>query len=132
MKKMLEINKKSNRDFVKNIYACITGGVAGLINGLFGGGGGMLVVPVLIYLLNVQVKNAHATAILIILPLSITSGLFYAAQGSIDINVAIPVGIGVVIGGVVGAVLLSKISSKIVAIIFSLVMAIAGIRLLAF
>lgn len=124
--------KKINNNNVQNIYAIVTGIVAGLINGVFGGGGGMIVVPMLEYFLKRKTKEAHATAILIILPLSLISGLFYAAFGNIDLSVIIPVGIGVVTGGVVGAFLLSKLSSRIVVIIFSVVMAIAGIKMLLF
>ena len=98
----------------------MTGLIAGLINGVFGGGGGMIVVPMLTNLLDCKQKLAHATAILIILPLSIVSGLFYAAFGSINLRVGLPTGAGVIIGGVIGALLLKKLSSKIVVIIFSI------------
>lgn len=115
-----------------NIYAILTGLAAGLINGIFGGGGGMIVVPMLVHLLKCLPKKAHATAILIILPLSLVSGIFYAAFGNFDIKVGIPAGIGVVIGGTVGALLLSKLSSKWLTIIFSVVMAAAGVKMLLF
>lgn len=116
----------------KVIFAILTGAIAGLINGVFGGGGGMIVVPMLVLLLGCEPKKAHATAILIILPLSVVSGLFYAAFGNLDLSVAIPVGIGVICGGVLGALLLSKLSSKWIIIIFSVVMAAAGIKMLFF
>ncbi|MBE7061380.1 MAG: sulfite exporter TauE/SafE family protein [Clostridiales bacterium] len=122
-------NKKLGRE---NTYAVITGIVAGLVNGLFGGGGGMIVVPMLIKLLNCPPKKAHATALLIILPLSITSGIIYAVFGNLNLRVGIPVGIGVVLGGVIGAFLLSKLSTKWVIIIFSVVMAGAGVKMLLF
>ncbi len=115
-----------------NLYAILTGAIAGVINGVFGGGGGMIVVPMLVHLLKREQKYAHATAILIILPLSLVSGLFYAAFGNFDLRVGIPAGIGVVIGGIIGALLLSKISSKWLSIIFSVVMAAAGVKMLIF
>ncbi len=126
---MTEIKKREKN---KNIYAILTGSLAGLINGLFGGGGGMIVVPMLIMLLKNNPKNAHATAILIILPLSIVSGLFYAAFGSLDLAVGIPTTIGVICGGIIGALLLSKLSSKWLIIIFSVIMAVAGVKMLLF
>jgi uncharacterized membrane protein YfcA len=113
-------------------YAIITGALAGLINGLFGGGGGMIVVPMITTLLKCPPKKAHATAILIILPLSIVSGLFYLSFGVLNVGVAIPTGIGVIIGGGLGALLLSKISNKWLVIVFSAIMAIAGLKLLIF
>ncbi len=121
--------KKNNKE---SFYAVLTGCVAGLINGLFGGGGGMIVVPMLVFLMKRNPKTAHATALLIILPLSIVSGLFYIAFGNLNLGVGIPVAIGVCVGGAIGALLLSKLSSKWVIIIFSVVMAGAGVKMLFF
>lgn len=116
----------------KNFFAIIGGLVTGFINGLFGGGGGMIIVPLLSIFLGYVSHKAHATAILIILPLSILSGLFYAYFGTLNLNVGFPVSIGVTIGGVVGAFLLSKLSSKWVVLIFSFVMVAAGIKMIFF
>ena len=132
---MIKEKKQNNKVFQNkktNLYAVLTGIIAGLVNGIFGGGGGMIVVPMLVHLLKCEQKYAHATAILIILPLSLVSGLFYAAFGNFDLSVGIPAGIGVIAGGIVGALLLSKISSKWLSIIFSVVMAVAGIKMLIF
>ena len=133
VKKMQIIKSRNMPDFRKRImYSLVIGGVAGFLNGLFGGGGGMIVVPLLMWMLKLESKVAHATAILIILPLSITSGLFYASFGNLDVSVLIPAGVGVVGGGIVGAFLLKKLSSKWVVIIFSIVMAVAGAKMLLF
>ena len=125
---------KKNTAKTKNsiFISIITGAVAGLINGLFGGGGGMVVVPMLTKLLKYKSKNSHATAILIILPLSIISGALYLTFGNFEFSIGIPVIIGIIAGGVFGAILLSKLSSKWVMIIFSIVMAIAGGKMLFF
>lgn len=122
----------NNDDKKENLFAVLTGSFAGVINGLFGGGGGMIVVPMLTGLLKRESKQAHATALMIILPLSLVSGLFYAAFGNLQISVALPVTIGVVIGGVIGAFLLSKLSSKWIIIIFAVMMSSAGIKMLLF
>ncbi len=114
------------------IISIITGAIAGLINGIFGGGGGMIVVPMLTKLLKYKSKNSHATAILIILPLSIISGILYLSFGKFSLEIGIPVIIGIVVGGIIGAILLSKLSSKWIMIIFSIVMAFAGGKMLFF
>ena len=124
---------KSNKNDVKyKSFAILTGLFAGVVNGVFGGGGGMIVVPMLVLLLKIPQNKAHATAILIILPLSIVSGLLYAAFGSLELSVALPVGGGVIAGGLVGAFLLAKISSKWLIIVFSVVMMAAGVKMLFF
>ena len=122
------VKKKDN----SKLFAVIAGCSAGLVNGVFGGGGGMIVVPMLISLLKCEPKKAHATTMLIILPLSLVSGLFYSAFGNLNIQVAIPVTIGVLVGGILGAFLLSKLSTKLVVIIFSVLMAGAGVKMLLF
>ncbi len=131
------MNVKNEKTHDKNskktvLFSILTGAFAGLINGLFGGGGGMVVVPMLSTLLKYQSKKAHATAILIILPLSIVSGILYFVFGSFDFNAGIPVIIGAIIGGGVGAFLLSKLSAKWVVYIFCVIMAIAGGKMLFF
>ncbi len=122
----------SEKDKKNKIYCVITGICTGIVNGLFGGGGGMLVVPLLIYLLKYPPKNAHATAILIILPMSILSGIIYASFGNVRPDVLWAVGGGVIGGGIIGALLLSKFSSNVLIIIFSVVMAAAGVKMLFF
>ncbi len=114
------------------LISILTGAVAGLVNGVFGGGGGMVVVPMLTKLLKFESKNSHATAILIILPLSIISGILYLSFGKFSLEIGTFVVIGIVVGGVLGAILLSKLSSKWIMIIFSIVMAIAGGKMLLF
>ena len=125
--------KKISKNKKNNVWlAVLTGGAAGVANGLFGGGGGMLVVPMLSNLLKYESKKAHATAILIILPLSIVSGLLYFLFGNVDFNTGIPVIIGAVVGGAIGALLLSKLSTKFIVYIFCLLMAVAGGKMLFF
>lgn len=126
---MQKIVEKTSK---KKIIAIVGGCFCGLINGLFGGGGGMIVVPILTIGLSLAVKKAHATALLIILPLSIISAVFYLFFGSGNFEIVLPVGIGVVLGGVLGAFLLKKLSSKWVVIIFSVLMAAAGVKMLVF
>ena len=131
------MNAKNEKTHDKNskktvLFSILTGAFAGLINGLFGGGGGMVVVPMLSTLLKYQSKKAHATAILIILPLSIVSGILYLTFGKFESSIGIPVVIGVIVGGIIGALLLSKISSKWVRLIFVLAMAGAGVKMLFF
>ena len=117
----------------KKILTCaLFGAICGICNGFFGGGGGMIIVPMLSLFMKYPLKKAHATAILIILPLSVASGIFYATFGSADVSVLIPTGIGVIIGGVLGAKLLSKLSQKKIAYFFCFVMLAAGVKALFF
>ena len=134
--KLMKLKKEERMDHLtsrKNIlYSILLGLMTGFINGIFGGGGGMIVVPILNFILKYDDKIAHATAILIILPISIISSLFYAAFGNFDLKIGLPTSIGVTVGGIAGALLLSKLKAKWVSVIFSIVMLAAGVKMLFF
>ncbi len=103
----------------------------GAANSLFGGGGGMIAVPMLKNT-GLREKQAHATAILLILPVSLLSFLFYAWRGLYDFSVLLPVAIGVTAGGGVGAKLLGRLPTKTVRTLFAVLQFIAGISMLFF
>ena len=109
----------------------LCGGAVGLANSLFGGGGGMIAVPML-QGAGLDEKRAHATAILLILPVSLLSFFFYASKGLYDFSVLIPTAIGVTAGGIVGARLLGKLPVKTVNTLFAFLQALAGISMLFF
>ena len=110
----------------------ITSGVlVGIANGLFGGGGGMLAVP-LLQRTGLKEKQAHATAILVILPVSLLSFILYAIRGYCDFSVLIPTAIGVIFGGFLGAQWLKKLPTKTVNILFAALQALAGLFLCFF
>lgn len=111
----------------------ILGGIGiGFANGFFGGGGGMLCVPLLDKALKERTKVAHATAMLIILPISIASAVTYVSNGYFDLTLTLSVGGGVIAGGIIGALLLKKLNSGVIAIIFAVLMMAAGIKLAFF
>ena len=88
----------------------------------------MLAVPLLISL-GMKEKQAHATALLIVLPVSACSFLFYVLNGTYDMAVLIPTALGVTGGGALGAVLLQKLPLKVVQICFAVLQLGAGIYL---
>ena len=115
---------------IKKIEIIAFGAIVGLINGFFGGGGGMLVVPLLTEKFGFTQKQAQATAIFVILPISIASSIIYITKNSIDFAVGWSVILGVVAGGALGAILLKKLNNLIVKAIFTILMLIGGIFML--
>ena len=107
------------------------GTLVGWANSLFGGGGGMLAVPVLNGLGYTE-KQSHATAILVILPVSFLSFLLYAFRGYAQTVVLIPTALGVTVGGILGAKLLGNLSTKSVQIAFAFLQLAAGAFLFLF
>lgn len=113
------------------IFFLIIGGLAvGFINGFLGAGGGIIVVPLIRYILKLDVKESHATAIFVILPLCVVSGIIYLIRGVFDFSVVLPVFIGSLVGAVAGSLLLSKLKNNVIVYIFSIVMIIAGVKLI--
>jgi hypothetical protein len=102
----------------------------GAINGLFGGGGGMVAVPLFEKTLEYKTAIAHATAILVILPISLISSIVYIVGGYVDFNILIPTTLGSIAGGILGAKLLGKLPTWIVEWLFIFLMTAAGIRMM--
>lgn len=114
----------------KNILKISLIGIfTGLLNGLFGSGGGTLLVPAMIFLLGIEEHKAHATAISIILPLAIVSTIIYFKSGIISYGITVKIAIGGVIGGYLGAKLLNKIPNNMLRKIFAVFMMIAAFRM---
>jgi len=129
------MNRGKSKAYTKNNYmvylkSVIIGLITGMANGLFGAGGGTIAVPAMILLLKAEDRKAHATAIAIILPLTIISSVFYVKNGFIDINITWKAIVGGVVGGFVGAKLLNICPANLLRKIFGVVMIIAAIRLI--
>ena len=68
----------------------LSGAAAGTANGLFGAGGGMILIPLLTRWAKLEDKKAFATSISIIAPLCLVSIVIYAINGNLSISIAIP------------------------------------------
>ena len=108
----------------------IFGALIGVINGFFVGGGGRVVVPLLNKLFNLEQKKAQATALFVILPISLVSTIVYMWNNSIDFTSGWPVISGIVLGGVIGARLLNKLNNKAIKGIFVFFMLLGGVGML--
>lgn len=129
--KQERIKTKDYRNFFwKKALAGALSLFSGGVNILFGGGGGMLIVPALRYGMDLDEKKAHASAIAVVLPLSVFSAVIYTVRGVWDVCVGLSVGIGAVIGGAVGALALKKVPKTLLSVLFNVVMIYAGIRFL--
>lgn len=91
-------------------YASLAGGLAGLVNGLFGGGGGMILVPCLVGWCSLSQRESFATSIAIIFPLCCLSATLYLLHGELVFSDALPYLLGGLVGGLVGGKLFAKTS----------------------
>jgi len=87
----------------------LIGVAAGVLSGLFGIGGGTIIVPALALWLGMQQKLAAGTSVAAILPTAAVGATSYALQGNVDWIAAVCLAIGIVVGAQVGSFLLAKI-----------------------
>ena len=103
--------------------------ITGFINGLLGSGGGTVVVFCMERFLKIESHKAHATAIAIILPLSLLSLIIYMFKGEVLWQTAFFTSLGGVAGGFAGAKLLNRISGRRLHQIFGIAMIAAAFRM---
>lgn len=115
---------------MRMIKKILVGIVAGFISGLFASGGGMIVVPAFVHLFKMDEAKARATCIFAILPMVITSGLFYYNNNFLDWSIGIKCAVGGIVGGYIGAKLLKKLSAKVLKIAFIIFLSYVSIKMI--
>ena len=86
----------------KNWRYLVSGGLAGLANGLFGGGGGSVLVPMLTLWCGLEQRRAFATSVAVSLPLCVLSAGIYLVRGGLEWTQALPYLLGGALGGWAG------------------------------
>ena len=107
----------------------IMGLICGLLNGMFGSGGGVAAVPMLEGT-GIEAKKSHATSVALIFVLSIATTISYLLGDKLDFGMAlqyVPYG---VIGATAGAVLLNRMPNSLLRRIFGVIILAAAIRIL--
>lgn len=114
---------------MKGVAKClVAGGLAGVLNGLFGAGGGLILIPLLVGWIGLEEKVAFATSVAIILPLSVTSYVLFCIQGGNVWQEATPYLIGGILGGILSAKFFRKIPAAWLHRLFSLLILYGGIK----
>ena len=108
----------------------LSGACAGLINGLFGAGGGMVLVPLLIHVGKLEDKKAFSSAICVILPLCVVSIAVYCAKSIFPLSAALLYLIGGRLGGLLGGLLFRRVPAAVLHKLFGIVIIWGGFRLL--
>ncbi len=108
----------------------VIGFATGVLNGLFGAGGGSVLVPLMEKFLKIEKHHAHATAIPVILIMSVVSSILYLRRGFFDFNIWLMVSIGGITGGFVGAKLLKKVPDKWLKVGFGAVICVTAVKMI--
>ena len=122
------MQKKSGSKF----RSAVAGGAAGLANGFFGGGGGMILVPLLTRWCGLDQRQAFATSIAVILPLCVLSSAIYWLRGGLDFMLALPYLLGGLLGGFLGGRMFKKLNMVWLRRAFALLILYGGAKALFF
>lgn len=107
----------------------IAGAGAGLANGLFGGGGGMVFIPVMSRS-SLKGQKLYATCVGVIFPICAVSAAVYFCRAELSIRTALPYLLGGLAGGFAGGKLYGKVSAKWLKWIFAAFLFYGGVKYL--
>jgi uncharacterized membrane protein YfcA len=111
----------------------LIGLIAGMLSGLVGVGGGIIIVPALVFFLGFGQHQAQGTSLgILLLPAGIFAVINYYKQGYIDLKVVVILFIGFVIGGYLGSKISLNLSETVVKKIFAVVLVIVAGKMLIF
>ncbi len=103
----------------QTILLIVLGLGAGLLSGMFGVGGGIMIVPGLVAIVGFAPRLASGTSLTTIVPLALVGVASYAAQGDVSWEAAGLLALGGIGGAQIGTWLLSRISSRRLQIVFA-------------
>ncbi|HPG40756.1 MAG TPA: sulfite exporter TauE/SafE family protein [bacterium] len=99
----------------------IIGLIAGILSGIFGIGGGIVIVPALIYILGFTQHRATGTSLAVLLPpVGLIAVLEYYRHGHVDLKAALIIAVALIIGAWFGAILANKLSGAILRMAFGI------------
>jgi uncharacterized protein len=111
----------------------ILGVLAGVFSGVVGIGGGIIIVPALVYLFGLSQHQAQGTTLgLLMFPVGIMAVLQYYKQGYIDYRYVLFIAAGFVAGGYLGGRLAVNMPDQLIRKIFALLMMAIAIKVLFF
>ena len=103
---------------------------AGVLSGLFGIGGGILIIPALIFFAKFPTKLALGTSLgAMLLPVGLLGAYAYYQQGNLNIKASMLIGLGLFLGAWLGARLAQHISGSTLQRMFAVFIVIMAVRL---
>lgn len=106
---------------------------AGILSGMFGIGGGIIIIPVLLYVFKFSQHMAQGTTLaLMIPPIGILAAWEYYKHGYVNIQAVLFICLGFVLGGLIGAKFVPDIPSLILTKMFGMILLIIAVRMIFF
>ncbi|MEH2374417.1 TSUP family transporter [Nostoc sp.] len=115
------------------IQLLLIGLVSGIAGGMFGIGGGAIMIPAMVLVIGLDQKLATGTSVAAqILPIGILAALVYQRTGNLNIKYALIIAVGLIVGNFFGALLANQpfISSELMKKLYGIFVLMIGIRYL--
>ncbi|MBO3458393.1 sulfite exporter TauE/SafE family protein [Aetokthonos hydrillicola Thurmond2011] len=113
------------------LLCLILGLIAGIVSGITGIGGGIIILPALIFLLGFSQHQAQGTTLaLLVPPIDILAAWTYYRQGYVDLKIAALLCLGFVLGGWIGAKVGTGLSNVVLERIFGVLLLVSAIRVI--
>jgi uncharacterized membrane protein YfcA len=104
---------------------------AGILSGVFGIGGGVIIVPALIYMAGFRQHSATGTSLAVLLPpIGIGAMWEYYRHGNVDLRVAMIMAVAVFAGGWIGALVANRVSGPYLRLAFGVFVVVLGVSLI--
>jgi len=113
------------------LYAAVIGLLGGAASGLFGIGGGIVMVPAMIFLMKQDPRIAVGTSLAVIVPTALVGSFRHYSFDNIDWRIALMLAPTALIGGWIGPQIAEAISSLALKRAFAVLLLVAGVKLLA-
>jgi uncharacterized protein len=122
------VRTRSSRRF-ELLTASVVGAVAGALSGLFGVGGGIVIVPGLILIARMPTRRAVATSLAAIVPIAVAGAVGYAIEGAVDWPAAGLLVAGAAAGTFAGTHVLRRLPDRALRVIFAVFLLAAAVTL---
>ncbi len=116
------------------IILVVIGILAGILSGMIGVGGGIIIVPALIYFLGLSQHTAQGTSLALMLPpIGILAAMNYYKAGALNVKYAAVIAVAFIAGGYIGSkISIELISETMMKKVFGVIMLIAAIKMVFF
>ena len=109
----------------------LLGVIAGIAGGFFGIGGGIILIPALVYFFKLTQHQAQGTTLAILVPpIGILAAWQYYIKGNVKLNIALFICLGFLVGGWLGAVWADKVSEPMLKKFFGIFMLIISLKMI--
>jgi uncharacterized protein len=109
----------------------LTGLLGGILSGLFGIGGGVIIVPLLVLLFGMNQHLAQGTTLaLFVPPIGLLAAWTYYREGFVDLKVAGLLCIGFFVGGLLGAMIATYLSDLMLRRLFGCIMLLLALKMI--